>query len=119
MVENLSFGINPLTGGALSLDDCCANELVQEALKTVLENCCIDSYATLLERQRREKKQGDVRKQQRAKRYTNQGKPWTLMEDKKLQALYNDGYKTSHIARIFKRSPNAIQSRIKKLKEWG
>ena len=36
MVENLSIGINPLTGRALSPSDCCANEVVQEALKAVL-----------------------------------------------------------------------------------
>lgn len=28
MVENLSIGIDPLTGRALSPRDCCANELV-------------------------------------------------------------------------------------------
>ena len=38
MVENLSIGINPLTGRALPPSDCCANEVVQEALKTVLEH---------------------------------------------------------------------------------
>ena len=35
-VENLSIGINPLTGRVLPPSDCCANEVVQEALKAVL-----------------------------------------------------------------------------------
>lgn len=35
MVENLSIGINPITGEALSHWDCCSDELVQEALRTV------------------------------------------------------------------------------------
>ena len=54
MVENLSIGINPLTGRALSPSDCCANEVVQEALKAVLEHCSLESYASILERQRKE-----------------------------------------------------------------
>ena len=41
MVENLSIGINPLTGRALPPSDCCANEVVQEALKAVLEHCSL------------------------------------------------------------------------------
>ena len=45
MVENLSIGINPLTGRALPPSDCCANEVVQEALKAVLEHCSLESYA--------------------------------------------------------------------------
>lgn len=41
MVENLSIGINPITGEALSHWDCCSDELVQEALRTVLEHCTL------------------------------------------------------------------------------
>ena len=54
VVENLSIGINPLTGRALPPSDCCANEVVQEALKTVLEHCSLESYASILERQIKE-----------------------------------------------------------------
>lgn len=118
IVENLSIGINPLTGRVLPVEDCCTNEYVQEALKTVLENCSIDSYATLLERQRKEKKeQKEEQKQQRAERYPSQGKPWTSAEDKKLRILFSNGYTIPHIANILKRSPNAIRGRMKKLKE--
>lgn len=51
MVENLSIGIDPITGKVLPEADACSNEIVQEAIKTVLEFCSIDSYATTLERQ--------------------------------------------------------------------
>ena len=56
MVENLSLGIHPITGKRLSYSDSCSNEVVQEAIKTVLENCTIDSYATILKREREKKK---------------------------------------------------------------
>lgn len=120
MVENLSIGIDPLTGRALSPKDCCANELVQEALKTVLENCSIDSYATILKRQREEKNaQQEAKKKQRAEQYPNQNKPWTISEDQSLRKLYHSGYVIPHIANILKRSPAAIKARLKKLNEWG
>lgn len=48
MVENLSIGINPLTGRALPPSDCCANEVVQEALKAVLEHCSLESYGIII-----------------------------------------------------------------------
>lgn len=76
MVENLSVGIDPITGKLLSQDDSCANELVQEAIRTVLDHCSIDSHAIHLERQRKEKKEeADKRKKTRKIRYPNQGKP--------------------------------------------
>lgn len=75
MVENLSIGIDPLTGRALSPRDCCANELVQEALKMVLDNCSLESYGTILERRREERKrEKQERKERRAERYPNSGK---------------------------------------------
>lgn len=55
MVENLSIGINPITGEALSHWDCCSDELVQEALRTVLEHCTLESYASMLKKQREER----------------------------------------------------------------
>lgn len=75
MVENLSIGIDPLTGRALSPRDCCANELVQEALKMVLDNCSLESYGTILERRREEREKAkQERKERRAERYPNSGK---------------------------------------------
>ena len=57
MVENLSIGINPLTGRALPPSDCCSNEFVQEALKAVLAHCSLESYASHLDRLRKEKEE--------------------------------------------------------------
>lgn len=116
MIENLSIGIHPLTGEVLSKNDACSNEIVQEALRTVLEHCSLESYATMLARQRKEKKETRIqKKEQRLKKYPNQGEPWTNNEDWKLRALYNNGYSVAHIANILKRSPQEIHSHIKKL----
>ena len=116
MIENLSIGINPLTGEALPRKDVCSNEIVQEALKTVLEHCSLESYVTILARQRKEKEEARLqRKEQRLKQYPNQGKPWTHDEEWKLRALYNNGYPIAHIANILKRSPQAIHAHLKKM----
>lgn len=116
MVENLSVGIDPTTGTLLSQDDSCANELVQEALRTVLDHCTIDSYATILERQRKEKKEESrKRKESRKASYSNQGKPWTKREEGVLSVLHQEGYHVPHIANILKRSPSAVAEKIHKL----
>ena len=46
IVENLSLGVNPISGQALDDNDVCANETVQEALRVVLEHCSLESYNT-------------------------------------------------------------------------
>ena len=116
MVENLSIGVDPITGKLLREDDSCANELVQEAIRTVLDHCTIDSYATILERQRKEKKElVEQRKEDRKNRYPNQGKPWTKREEGMLSVLCHEGYHIPHIANILKRSPSAIAEKMKKL----
>ena len=117
VVENLSIGINPLTGRALPPSDCCANEVVQEALKTVLEHCSLESYASILERQRKEKEASrEARKERRVTRYPNTGQPWTREEEEKLYDLY---FRRKNniwgIADILKRSPGSISARLKKL----
>ena len=116
MVENLSVGIDPVTGKALPHTDSCANEVVQEAIRTVLEFCSIESYATFLERQRREQREAaEKRKEERKRRYSNQGKPWTRNDDGELLMLYQKRYPVPHMANILKRSPSAIGNRLKKL----
>ena len=116
MVENLSIGIDPITGRLLQQDDSCANELVQEAVRTVLDHCTIDSYATILERQRKAKKeQKEKGKEERKVRYPNQGKPWTKSEEGTLSVLGREGYYIPHIANILKRSPSAIADKMRKL----
>lgn len=113
MVENLILGINPLTGRALHKGDVCNNPVIQEALETVLENCTIDSYATMLRKQRHEKKE-----QQEAKssiQYLQTMEHWSKEEDAKLQALFKTRYDISRIAAIMQKSPDEVQNRLNKL----
>lgn len=116
MVENLSVGINPITGRTLPASDSCANEVVQEALKTVLKHCSLESYASLLERQRKEKKAvAKERKERNAIQYPNGGAVWTKEDEALLRNLYlSGGNSVWQIARILKRTPGAVASRLKK-----
>lgn len=116
MVENLSIGINPLTGKALPPSDCCANEVVQEALKAVLEHCSLESYASILERQRTEKEAAQKEKKERRKtQYPNTGKAWSREEREKLYDLYFRRKKNIwQIANILKRTPGSVSSHLKK-----
>ena len=116
MVENLSIGINPLTGRILSPSDCCANEVVQEALKAVLEHCSLESYTSMLARQREEKEAAKLeRKERREALYPNSGKAWTREENNILLDLYlHRRQKIWQIAKALKRSPRAVSSHLKK-----
>ena len=117
MVENLSIGINPLTGRALLPSDCCANEVVQEALKAVLEHCSLESYASILERQRKEKEAAQKEKKERRKtQYPNTGKAWSREESEKLYDLYfRRKNNIWQIANILKRTPGSVSTHLKKL----
>ena len=117
MVENLSIGINPLTGRALPPSDCCANEVVQEALKAVLEHCSLESYASILERQRKEKEAAQKEKKERRKaQYPNTGKAWSREESEKLYDLYfRRKNNIWQIANILKRTPGSVSTHLKKL----
>ena len=110
MVENLSLGIHPITGKRLSYSDSCSNEVVQEAIKTVLENCTIDSYATILKREREKKKKHYIIKQKDP--YPRSQIPWTKAEDEKVRVLFKKGYPVSQIAAIMKRDPARIVGRL-------
>lgn len=123
MVENLSIGIDPVTGCVLSTGDSCANEVVQEALKTVLEHCALESYATILERQRKEKKGKQEKARQkraaaRADQSSRQGVPWTRDEEQKMKVLYDNGYSASQIAALLRRSPSAVRIRLNDMLAW-
>lgn len=116
MVENLSIGINPLTGRALPPSDCCANEVVQEALKAVLEHCSLESYASILERQRKEKEAAQKEKKERRKaQYPNTGKAWSREESEKLCDLYfRRKNNIWQIANILKRTLGSVSTHLKK-----
>ena len=119
MVENLALGLDPLTGKLLNKRDVCSNEMVQDALQTVLKNGTLESYATQLHRERMEKKEKErLSKTQRASEsvsYAKEGLPWTYMDDRQLEALVAKRYTIEKIAKTMHRSPDAIRSRMKKL----
>ena len=115
MVENLSVGINPLTGERVSPGDSCYSEEVQEALRIVLEHCSLESFGTMREREFEEKKAAkEEREQFLTEHCPSRGKPWTHIEEEQMIELYRQGYSTAEIAVILKRSPSAIASHIKK-----
>ena len=119
MVENLALGIDPLTGKLLSKRDVCSNEMVQDALQTVLKHCTLESYASQLHRERMERKEKErLAKIQRASKsvsYAKEEFPWTYMDDRQLEALVAKRYTVEKIAKKVHRSPEAIQSRMKML----
>ena len=117
MVENLSKGINPLTGCALPLQDVCSIEDVQDALITVLEHCSIESTEQYLVRIKEEKDAvREEKRQNNAKRYPRGGEPWSSEEERKLLYLYRSGCNIYQLANTFKRTPGAISDRLKKLR---
>lgn len=116
MVENLSKGINPLTGCALPLRDICSFEEVQDALIEVLEHCSIESNEQYLVRIKEEKEAAqEDRKRRNAKRYPRGGEPWSSDEENKLLYLHRNGCNIYQIANTLKRTPGAISDRLRKL----
>lgn len=117
MVENLSKGINPLTGCALPFQDVCSCEEVQDALIEVLEHCTIESTEQYLVRIREEKE--TVREEKRldnAKRYPRGGEPWSSEEERKLLYLHRNGCNIYQIANTLKRTPGSISDRLRKIR---
>ena len=83
----------------------------------VLDNCSLESYGTILERQREEReKKKQERKKRNVERYPNGGKAWTKEEDRRLRDLYVSDRKNKYqIANILQRTPQSIAARLKKL----
>jgi len=116
MVENLSKGINPLTGQVLSSQDVCSCEEVQDALIEVLEHCTIESNEQYLVRIREEKKAAQkVTRENNCIKYPRNGKPWTSTEEQRILRLHRDGYSIYRIAKILERTPQAVLKRLQKL----
>lgn len=120
MVENLCLGIDPLTGKSLHSRDICSNKIVQEALRTVLENCTLDSYATVAHRERMEQKKDyglDVSQCVfSSSSKTIHNLPWTPLEDERLREFFARRYPIQRIANIMGRTPEAILKRLEQLK---
>ena len=116
MVENLSKGINPITGRALPENDICANEDVKDALLEVLEHCVIESAEQYLVRIKEEKQEkAEAKRVYNMSRYPRGGEMWTNEEEMHMLSLHRSGYNIYQIANILKRTPVAISNRIKKL----
>ena len=118
MVESLSKGINPVTGRALSRNDACVNEDVQDALLEVLAHCSIESTEQYLIRIKEERQEKAVAKRERNMRqYPRGGEPWTKEEESHLISMHRSGCNIYQIANTLKRTPNAISERMKTLQE--
>lgn len=116
IVENLRYGINPITGEALSRGDICTNEIVQTALQMVLDNCSLESYASIRKRESEEKEAAaEERKAARVAKYPRQGKPWTLEEEQKLMTMHRQGYSVMRISNVLQRSPHAIMRHLERM----
>lgn len=118
MVESLSKGINPVTGRALSRNDACANEDVQDALLEVLAHCSIESAEQYLVRIRAEKQEkSEAKRERNLRQYPRGGEPWTKNEETHMLSLHRSGCNIYQIANVLKRTPNAISERMKKFQE--
>ena len=116
MVENLSKGINPVTGRALPQNDICANEDVQDALLEVLDHCVIESTEQYLVRIKEEKKEkAEARRERNIRQYPRGCEPWSKEEETHMLSLHRFGRNIYQIANILKRTPGAISERMKKL----
>lgn len=114
VVENLSLGIDPLTGNVLGDGDCCANEMVQEALRIVLEHCSLESYRTILhkrvQRAARKKKRYVVAKPRNVPPKTRND-----ADDKRLIQMCQENKSVLEMAREMKCSVDEICERLKHL----
>lgn len=113
IVENLSLGINPLTGESLGAEDSCSNEMVREALCVVLEHCSLDSYAT--EAKKRIRKTSKKKRQVVSRAKNEDG--WTTKEDYRLIELCKEGKCILEIAREMRCSTDKICTKLKSLQE--
>ncbi len=118
MVESLSKGIDPLTGRALSHNDSCSKEEIQDALFEVLDHCVIESNEQYLFRLKEERNAASrERRERNAKKYPRGGEPWHGDEERQLLQLHHRGFNIYQIANILKRTPTAIEGRLKKMQE--
>ena len=116
MVENLSRGLDPYIGRELPIQDVCADPDIQEAIGIVLQYCTIESNDQRRERQKAEKVvEHELRNQERRLKYPNGGKPWTNSEIDDLLFFHDKQYNIYRIANIMKRTPAAIEKKLKNL----
>ena len=114
IVETLSKGIDPLTGRVLPETHLCSNEIIQDALETVLSKCSIESNEQFLQRN----KQNDRRQQKAIRRATldNAGSSWLPEEEDTILELYARKYSLQEIARITGRTGGEISAKLRQLR---
>lgn len=118
MVESLSKGINPLSGRVLPLNDSCSNEKIQDALIEILDHCTIESNEQYLFRIKQEKVQErKQRREENRKKYPRCMEFWSKEEERQLIQMHHRGANIYMIANVLKRTPTAIENRLKKIQE--
>lgn len=118
MVECLEQGIDPLSGRVLPQNDSCSKAEIQNALLEVLDHCTIESNEQYLIRQKEEKVAARHKKrEQSVKRYPRGGGPWYKDEERQLLQMHHKGFNIYKIANILKRTPRAVEDRLKKMQE--
>ena len=114
IVENLSLGVNPISGQALDDNDVCANETVQEALRIVLEHCSLESYTTKAHErspEKRKEKKEILSEQARLLREQAENE-----EKRKLAQLCREGKSVLEMAREMRCSTGEICEKLKRLR---
>ena len=114
IVENLSLGINPMSGQALDDNDVCANETVQKALRVVVEHCSLGSYTTKAHErspEKRKEKKEILSEQARLLREQAENE-----EKRKLAQLCREGKSVLEMAREMRCSTGEICEKLKRLR---
>ena len=114
IVENLSLGINPMSGQALDDNDVCANETVQKALRVVVEHCSLGSYTTKAHErspEKRKEKKEILSEQARLLREQAENE-----EKHKLAQLCREGKSVLEMAREMRCSTGEICEKLKRLR---
>lgn len=118
MVESLSKGIDPLSGRVLPLNDSCSNEKIQDAMIEILDHCTIESNEQYLFHIKQEKVQErKQRREENRKKYPRCMEFWSKEEERQLIQMHHRGANIYMIANVLKRTPTAIENRLKKIQE--
>ena len=106
------------SGRVLPLNDSCSNEKIQDALIEILDHCTIESNEQYLFRIKQEKVQErKQRREENRKKYPRCMEFWSKEEERQLIQMHHRGANIYMIANVLKRTPTAIENRLKKIQE--
>ena len=114
IVENLSLGINPMSGQALDDNDDYANETVQKALRVVVEHCSLGSYTTKAHERSPEKRK--ERREYLSAQACLLREQAENEEKRKLAQLCREGKSVLEMAREMRCSTGEICEKLKRLR---